>query len=178
MLERKKLIAAIAAVVAVAAAVPISVCAYTPPAFVPLTLKKPDLTIGGVKESAMLPCKHGLPGMRFLAKVENVGKLDYNPAPANQALVVHGPSHSVYADLPFISAGGSAVVELDYTPHSVESAHYPDAAFNFVVNPSHRIIESNYDNNTYLKKVALTGPFCPSAAAMPKPPTPEAAPSH
>jgi len=111
----------------------------------------------------MLPCANGLPGVRFIVTVENVGKLDVNPGPVNQALQVKGPSHTVKADLPSISAGGSAKVMLEYAPQGGEDPKYPDTTFTFVVNPTKQIIESNYDNNTYSMKPAIPPPFCPSA---------------
>jgi hypothetical protein len=161
------------AVAFLCAVLPLAAFAYTPPTFVPLTLKKPDLTLGGIKTSAMLPCSQGLPGLRFLITVQNVGRADYSPAPANQALAIKGPSHTVKADLPFIAAGGSSQVEIDYAPQAVENAQYPDSSFNASVNSSGRIIESNYSNNVKTIQV-MVKPVClsPSAPAMPPPSSP------
>ncbi|HLN47376.1 MAG TPA: CARDB domain-containing protein [Magnetospirillaceae bacterium] len=177
MLGRNSLLIIGLALVASAAALPSASRAYTPAPFVPLTFKKIDLTIGGVKYSPLLPCKNGVPGLRFLVTVDNIGKLDLSAVPFNQALTVKGPSHSVMADLPFIAAGGSGKVLVNYYPQTPESAHYPNSTFTFIVNKSRQISESNYDNNTYTTKVVLTEPPCPTASAMPKPPTPAAAPS-
>jgi hypothetical protein len=156
-----------------AAILPLAAFAYTPPTFVPLTLKKPDLTLGGIKTTAMLPCSNGLTGLRFIITVQNVGRADYSPAPANQALALKGPSHRVLADLPFIAAGGSSLVEIDYAPQAVENAQYPDTSFKASVNSSGRIIESNYANNVKTIQVTVK-PVCPppSAPAMPTPASP------
>ncbi len=177
MLGRNSLLIIGIALVVGAAALPSASSAYTPAPFVPLTFKKVDLTVGSAKYSVLLPCKNGVPGLRFLVTVDNVGRLDYSPLPMNQALTVKGPSHSMAADLPFIAAGGSGKVLINYYPQTPESAHYPDSTFTFTVNKSHQISESNYDNNTLTEKVALTAPACPTASAMPKPPAPAAAPS-
>ncbi|HME82316.1 MAG TPA: CARDB domain-containing protein [Candidatus Eremiobacteraceae bacterium] len=169
----------IGAVLAIgSAALPTAGSANTPPPVYQLTFKKIDLTIGGVKYSPLLPCKNGVPGLRFLVTVDNIGRLDLSAVPFNQALTVKGPSHSVMADLPFIAAGGSGKVLVNYYPQTPESAHYPNSTFTFIVNKNRVISESNYDNNTYTTKVALTEPPCgPSASAMPPPATPAAAPS-
>ncbi len=101
MLTRNRLMTLVATVAAIA--IPASVYAYTPPPVYQLTLKKPDLTITGVKASLKPPCAGALPTLRFLVTVANVGKLDMKPGPVNQALGVTGPSHKQYADLPFIA---------------------------------------------------------------------------
>lgn len=157
------------------ALLPLAAFAYTPPSFTPLTLKKPDLTLGGIKTTAMLPCSQGVPRLRFIVTVQNVGRADYSSAPANQALAVKGPSHLVVADLPFIAAGGSSQVELDYAPQPVENAAYPDTTFKFSVNSSGRIIESNYDNNVKTIHV-MVKPVCPSPSAPAM--SPPASPGH
>jgi hypothetical protein len=178
MLGRNSLLVIGVALVVGAAALPSASSAYTPAPFVPLTFKKIDLTIGGVKYSALLPCKNGVPGLRFLVTVDNIGRADLSAGPLNQALTVKGPTHSVMADLPFIAAGGSGKVLVNYYPQTPESAAYPNSTFTFIVNKSRVISESNYDNNTLTEKVALTGPACgPTASAMPPPAAPAAAPS-
>jgi hypothetical protein len=141
-------------------ALPAMVGAYTPPPVYQLTLKKIDLTIGGVKTLPVPSCTSNIPQLQFVVNVENVGKLDYQPAPANQALELKGPSHTMFADLPFIAAGGSGKVLMTYVPQS-EGVSYPNTTFTFVVNPNKRITESNYSNNTFTEKLALKPPFCP-----------------
>jgi hypothetical protein len=154
-----------------AAILPLAAFAYSPPNFVPLTLKKVDLTLGGIKTMAQLPCSHGVPIVRFIVTVQNVGKADYSPAPANQALAIKGPSHTVKADLDYIAAGGSSQVVLDYPPQLVENAQYPDSTFTVSVNRSHRIIESNYDNNVKTIQ-AMVKPVCPPPSAAKTPASP------
>jgi hypothetical protein len=141
-----------------------------------LTLKKPDLTIKKVRTSIVLPCPpSGVPSLRFIAEVDNVGKLDVNPGPANKTVVVHGPTHTVKADLPYVAAGGTALVQLIYNPQTGEPSAYPDVAFTFTVNGNHSIIESNYSNNTYTTTVALPPGICNALKGGPPAPAP---PSH
>jgi hypothetical protein len=141
-----------------------------------LTLKKPDLTISKVGTSIVLPCPpSGVPSLRFTVHVDNVGKLDVNPGPANKTVVVHGPTHTVKADLPYVAAGGTALVQLIYTPQSGEPSAYPNVAFNFSVNGNHSIIESNYANNKYQTTVALPPGICNALRSGPPSPAP---PSH
>lgn len=141
-----------------------------------LTLKKPDLTIKKVRTSIVLPCPpSGMPSLRFIVEVDNIGKLDVNPGPANKSVVVHGPTHTVKADLPYVAAGGTALVQLIYNPQSGEPSAYPDVAFNFSVNGNHSIIESNYANNTYKTTVALPPGICNAVNGGPPAPAP---PSH
>ncbi|MBV8365650.1 MAG: hypothetical protein JO194_04040 [Candidatus Eremiobacteraeota bacterium] len=148
------------------------VAVYTPPPVYQLTFKKIDLTIGGVNTLPIPSCTGNVPVLRFVVTVKNIGKLDYSPAPANQALELKGPSHTQFADLPFISAGGNGKVLFVYTPQT-ESATYPNTTFTFVVNPNRRISESDYSNNSFTEKLALKPPFCPGPAA-----TANATPAH
>lgn len=141
-----------------------------------LTLKKPDLTIKKVRTSAVLPCPpSGVPSLRFIVEVDNVGKLDVNAGPANKAVSVHGPTHTVKADLPYVAAGGTALVQLIYNPQSGEPKAYPDVGFTFTVNGNHSIIESNYTNNTYHTTVSVPAVICNALNTGPPPPVP---PSH
>jgi hypothetical protein len=138
-----------------------------------LTLKKPDLTIDRVRTSIVLPCPpSGVPSLRFIVHVENVGKLDVNPGPANQAVVVHGPTHTVKGELPYVAAGGSALVQLIYVPQASEPSAYPNVTFNFSVNGNHSIVESNYSNNQYQTTVAMPPGICNALRSGSPPPTP------
>jgi len=133
-----------------------------------LTLKKPDLTIKNVNTSVVLPCpKNGVPSLRFIVEVDNVGKLSVNAGPANQAVAVHGPTHTVKADLPYVAAGGSAMVQLIYAPQAGEPSAYPDVPFKFTVNGNHSIIESNYTNNTYQMTGSIPQGICNALNPIP-----------
>jgi len=126
-----------------------------------LTLKKPDLTIDHVQPSVVLPCPpKGGPNLRFMVTVANVGKLSVNAGPANNAVAVHGPTHTVKTDLPYIAAGGSVYVQLLYQPESGEPASYPNVPFKVTVNGNHSIPESNYDNNTMQITPAIPAMIC------------------
>lgn len=126
-----------------------------------LTLKKPDLTIDKVRSSIITPCPtSGVPSLRFIVHVENVGKLDVTPGPANKAVAVHGPTHTVKGDLPYVAAGGTALVQLIYSPQAGEPSAYPNVPFTFTVNGNHSIIESNYTNNTYKTTLSIPAGIC------------------
>ena len=133
-----------------------------------LTLKKPDLTVAHVQPTVVLPCPaKGGPNLRFMVTVANVGKLSVNAGPANNAVAVHGPTHTVKADLPYIAAGGNVYVQLVYQPQAGEPSSYPDVPFTVTVNGNHSIPESNYDNNSMQITPSIPAMICNALNTIP-----------
>jgi hypothetical protein len=138
-----------------------------------LTLKRPDLTIKHVRTSIVLPCPPSdVPSLRFIVEVDNIGTLSVTPGPANQAVAVHGPTHIVRGSLPFVAAGGTALVQLVYRAQPGEPKAYPNVAFTFTVNGNHSILESDYTNNTFQTTPAMPPGICNAVGPGPPAPAP------
>jgi hypothetical protein len=136
-----------------------------------LTLRRPDLTIKHVRTSIVLPCPpSNVPSLRFIVEVDNIGSLSVSPGPANQAVAVHGPTHVVKGALPFVAAGGTALVQLIYRPQPDEPKAYPNVPFTFTVNGNHSIVESDFTNNKFQTTPAIAPGIC--SAIGPGPPAP------